>query len=282
MHSAQFQLHADIEQRHWWFVARRRIVCRLIRRVLPPSKGTMVVDVGCGTGANIAALAGDYRCLGIDSSAEAVQHARQRFPAVEFLVGQAPQDLGPRMADARLVLLMDVLEHVPDDFAVLSALLAAATPGTLFLVTVPADDALWSPHDEAFGHYRRYDQQRLEQTWADLPVRPRLVSYLNARTYPLVSAVRRWNRLRGRSAGQAGTDFWVPIAPLNWALERIFAGEGKRLERILSDPSARPYAAGSSLVALVEREEGPITPRGRPSHVPADWRRPPDIGHRIA
>ena len=69
MQSPQFLLHADIEQRHWWFVARRRIMRRLVNRVVRPGPDVTVVDVGCGTGANIASLTDAYRCVGIDTSA---------------------------------------------------------------------------------------------------------------------------------------------------------------------------------------------------------------------
>ncbi len=116
MQTAQFQLHADIEGRHWWFVGRRQIMSRLVAELLPPSPETVIIDVGCGTGANIAALADRYACVGIDTSAEAIELARQRFPQVHFLAGLAPDDLGDLARQARLILLMDVLEHISDDF----------------------------------------------------------------------------------------------------------------------------------------------------------------------
>ena len=109
MQSAQFQLHADIEERHWWFLARRRILRNVVAQVLPPSPDTIVIDVGCGTGANIAAFAGEYRCVGIDTSAEAIDLARRRFANVQFIRGFAPADLGSLIGEAGLVLMMDVL-----------------------------------------------------------------------------------------------------------------------------------------------------------------------------
>ena len=162
MQTEQFQLHATYEERHWWFVARRQIVRRLVAAVLPPGRDSLILDVGCGTGANIADLASAYPCIGIDTSAEAIELARGRFPGVQFQVGVAPEDVGPAMQQVHLVTLMDVMEHVPDDFLLLSRLVAASSPGTHFLVTVPADNALWGSHDESFGHYRRYDRARLE------------------------------------------------------------------------------------------------------------------------
>jgi SAM-dependent methyltransferase len=269
MHSDQFQLHADIEQRHWWFVGRRRIICRMAAEVLPPSPEATIVDIGCGTGGNIAALADRYRCVGIDTSAEAVELARRRFPQVCFIVGRAPGDLGEVAAQARLVLLTDVLEHVGDDYAMLSELLAAASPGCCFLLTVPADESLWSEHDESFGHYRRYDRARLEGVWAGLPVTTLLVSYFNARLLPLVRLVRAWNRRRGRAAGRAGTDFWLPSPPVNRLLAATFAGEAGRLTAAVG--TQRPgYRAGASLVALLRREAGPLAVRAKPADLPSD------------
>ena len=213
MQTEQFQLHADIEQRHWWFVGRRRIMRRLVAAVLPPSsQETTVINVGCGTGGNIGCLADEYRCVGIDTSAEAIDLARPRFPKVHFLQGRAPADLGPLMEEARLVLLMDVLEHVSDDFALLSELLAAAAPGPISSLTVPADMALWSEHDESFGHYRRYDQARLEKVWAGLPVTPRLVSYFNARLLP-AGAAGAGAEPPPRSCGGAGGHRFLAAQP---------------------------------------------------------------------
>lgn len=258
MQSAQFQLHAEIEERHWWFVARRAIMRRLVGQVLPPSPETTVVDVGCGTGANIAALADDYHSVGIDTSQEAILAARRRFPNVEFRLGRAPDDLGELVDRVRLFLMMDVLEHVADDFAMFSELLAAARPGSYFLVTVPADRRLWGRHDESFGHYRRYEQPRLEQLWHGLPVEPLLVSHFCSRMYPLVRAVRAVGRLRGKASGRAGTDFWMPPTPLNRLLEATFRGEANVLQSVLSGRRRQGYRAGSSLVAVLRRQPGPV------------------------
>jgi len=270
MQTEQFQLHADIEEHHWWFLARRTILGRLVRQVLPPSSETTIVDIGCGTGANIASFAEDYHSVGIDTSNEAVRWARERFPKVQFLVGRAPEDLGDLMGQARLFLLNDVLEHVPDDFAMLSELLAAARPESYFLITVPADESLWSTHDESFGHFRRYDRQRFERLWADLPVEPLLVSHLNARMYPLIRAIRAFPWRRGRAWGRAGTHFWMPPAPANRLMEATFAGEVKVLEDLLAGCRKHGYRRGSSLLALLRRRPGPIALRPRPEDIAPD------------
>jgi SAM-dependent methyltransferase len=271
MQSAQFQLHAQIEQRHWWFVARRQILTAVVNTVLPPAPDTTIVDVGCGTGANLAGLADQYECVGIDASSEAIRLAKDRFPRARFIHGFAPRDLGPIMDRARMVLLTDVLEHVSDDFSLFSELLAAARPGTFFLVTVPADLALWSEHDKAFGHYRRYDRERFEQIWRGLPVAQRFVSHFNSRLYPVVKTIRGWNRWRGRTGGVAGTDFSLPGPLSNFLLTRCFGGERHRLVRLAQGEVVTPYRTGVSLIALLQREAGSVEPRSKPEDVACDY-----------
>ncbi len=265
-----FALTADLEERHWWFTARRRIVKALIERILPPARSSLVIDVGCGTGANIAALADDYACLGIDPSEVAIELARDRFPSVEFRVGSAPADLGESAQQADLFLLLDVLEHVEDDFAQFSAIAAAARPGAHILVTVPADPSLWSAHDVSHGHYRRYEPDRLEMIWHDLPFRVRLMSHFNARFYPMIRAVRLAGRMLGTSSGARETDLFQPPAPVNGLLETVFAGERRRLVELLEGRRDRGYRRGVSLIALLERERGRFEARPRPPGAPPD------------
>ena len=274
-----FELHAELEQDHWWFAARRHIVRELVRRVAPPRPGALVLDVGCGTGANLAAFADEYECVGIDTSADAIRLARQRFPAIRFVQGFAPADVAAEIARASALIITDVIEHVPDDFQLVSSLLAALPPGAHMLITVPAEEALWSEHDVSFGHYRRYDPARLAAVWRELPVRVRLLSPFNARLYPVVKAVRTLGRVAGRASGQGSTDLSMPPAPANRALRSVFGGEAERLLRAL-DGGAPPYRRGVSLLALLRREAGEIRPRPRPADIPADRHDPAAGGSR--
>ncbi len=256
MDSAQFQLHAQIEERHWWFVARRQILRDMVKAITPPTgRGDqIVVDIGCGTGANLAALAGEYRCVGVDTSAEAIGLAKSRFSGITFLCGQAPAEVKAWLARADVVLLTDVLEHVFDDRGLLESIVDVCPVGTKFVVTVPADMRLWSPHDTAFGHFRRYDAETLPRVWAGLPVRQRLLSYFNYRLYPAVKVARTISRLRGQSSGECNTDFHLPLSPVNRLLEKIFAGESSKLLKIL-DSKDSAYQRGVSLIAVLEREQ---------------------------
>jgi SAM-dependent methyltransferase len=266
MQTELFQLNSEIELHHWWFVARRRILRALVGAVVAPSKDAIIVDVGCGTGGNIGSLSGDYTCVGIDPSSDAVELARKRFPKARFLHGRAPEDLGELAREADLFLLTDVLEHVQDDHALLSRLSASASPGARFLLTVPADPKLWSVHDENHGHYRRYDTNRFQQVWQGLPLWCRLVSFFNCRLYPIVRMVRAINRRRGTVSGDAGSDFRMPSPLMNRVLTRLFSGETKRLVDLCHGRRKSGYKRGVSLVAILERQPGPVPATTRPSH----------------
>ena len=224
----------------------------LIRAAAPASRDAVAVDVGCGTGGNIAALADRFRCVGIDESEHAIDRARARYPQIEFVRSVDPAVLARYLENANVVTCMDVIEHVERDGEFLEQIVRATRPGALLLLTVPAGMELWSEHDVTNGHYRRYTVDSFARLWQDLPVRTRLLSALNARLYPLVRAARALARLRGRAHGEAGTDFSIPAGPVNRLLERIFAGEVGPLRSAI-DTSRRPYARGVSVIALLER-----------------------------
>ena len=264
-----FRQHAVYERHHWWFVARRRIVARLVRELVPPSRNHIIVDVGCGTGANVAEFARDYTSIGIDTSPDGIALAKKNFPDCSFKVGYAPEDLGDVAGRADMFLLMDVLEHVRDDVALFTGLMAAAKPGALALVTVPANPALWSSHDVVHMHYRRYTPERIRVLWEGAPLTPLLVTHFNTRLYPVVRLARALANARGRSVGEHGTDLSLPPAPINRMLTGVFAGETARLLQGLRHTSLDTGRPGVSLMAVVRRDAGPMTRRERPAELAA-------------
>lgn len=247
MRSEQFEAHARVEDRHWWFTARREILRQVVGAI---ASGTApVADVGCGTGGNAAAFADrGHPVLGLDPSEDAIRLARQRFPRVAFQVSDDATNARSHLAEGGVLLLTDVLEHVKDDDALLDAAVSAVPVGGHLVITVPADMRLWSAHDVAFGHFRRYDMDVLETLIGRHPVTVRLLLPFNVRLYPLIALRRRW--LKGRAS--EGGDLDVPAGPFNRLLHRIFAGEARGLVAALDrDQSAqRP---GVSLMAVLRR-----------------------------
>lgn len=278
MDDAQMALHAQMEERHWWFLGRRRIVQQLARRLLPADERRLIVDVGCGTGGNAASFVRDHDVVGIDTSPAAIDLARTRYPDVRFWCGalaEAPEQLD---AGADLYLIMDVLEHVADDFLLLSTLLARCTKGAHVIVTVPAHADLWSGHDEALEHYRRYDPARLAAVWQGLPVTTRALSYFNARLYAVIKMGRRLANWRGRTHGDRGTDLSVPPQPLNRWLTSILADEDRLLVDLLEGRRQIGYRTGVSLLAVLRVENDGIELRTKPTGMPDHPNAPVEAG----
>ncbi len=260
MKPEMFSIHADVEARHWWFEARRRILFPLIRQVMAGQEGEIIVDVGCGTGGTVAALCREYDCVGIDDSKLAIETAEAAYPQAThprggFRLGRMPDDLRDLAPRTGLYLLMDVLEHVEDDRAFLADLIALARPGAHILITVPAGPQLWSRHDITAGHLRRYEHDTLTSLWRNQGVSPRLVTFFNSRLYPLIRLARYAGNRFGASCGREGSDFHVPPPPVNALLEGIFAGEGGRILSRLDQPETAAYEHGVSLLALIRCAE---------------------------
>ncbi len=253
MDRRQLEIHADLEDRHWWFVARRRILFRLLARALPPGPRPCVVDLGCATGGNVAAAADAYDAVGIDTSGAAIELARGRFPRLAFVHAERPER-SPQLLGADAVLITDVLEHVGEDREFLREVIGSLEPGAIVLLTVPARPDLWSPHDVALGHHRRYTPDSLRALWENLPVRVALFSFFNRRLFALAWLERKWRAFAARRKPTACCDVHMPGGMLNAGFRRIFSGEGRRLERVM-DGRATPYATGLSLIAMLVREE---------------------------
>jgi trans-aconitate methyltransferase len=251
----QFTNFANVEQEHWWFTGRRRIYREIIRRVVPPNRGEVIIDVGCGTGGTLASLADEYTCVGIDPTVDAIQFSRERYPHVHFILGQFPEGLDDYLPRAALISCMDVIEHIENDVDFVRQLVDSLHPGAHLLLTVPADMSLWSKHDVINDHFRRYDRAMFESVWAGMPVSLRLISYFNSRLYPMIKTVRRlqqWKLLGAK--GDDGSDLRMPSPLANRVLRRIFGGEAGAVLRTLDSPGHSAYGHGVSLIALLRRE----------------------------
>ena len=167
-----------VEERHWWFRGRRSLLWALLWRAGGVPYPARVLDAGCGTGRNLVEFAALGSLAGADPAAEAVEacHARGLDD-----VRQATLDALPFEARSfDFLLATDVLEHVDDDAAALRELRRVAAPGALLLVTVPAHPRLWSGHDVALHHRRRYRRGELVARVREAGWEPVAVTWWNA------------------------------------------------------------------------------------------------------
>jgi SAM-dependent methyltransferase len=147
---------AELEDSYWWHVGRRHLIRSLLRWHLPPNSSREIVDVGCGAGGNLGILGEFGHCVGVEPNGPGLVGCRSRG-LDETQVFEGTADALPlESTSVDLVALLDVLEHLDDDSVALREAYRVLRPGGFLLVTVPAYRFLWSLHDEALGHRRRY------------------------------------------------------------------------------------------------------------------------------
>src|ERR1039457_641580 len=150
----------EVDEHHWWYRGRRRIIRAELDR-LPLAPGAVVLDAGCGSGGTLEEAARYGEGHGIELNPDAAPAGQSRRCG-EVRVGRL-EELPWEAGTFDLITCLDVIEHTPDDRVTLSELRRVTKPGGWMLVTVPAYQALWSLHDEANHHYRRYGRRTLRE-----------------------------------------------------------------------------------------------------------------------
>ena len=241
MEAQVYERMAELDNEHWWFVARREILESVVRRIVRPPEKAKILEVGCGTGHNLAMLSkfGRVEATEMDKSARALAAKR---------LGREVQDSAlPDLSawpekNFDLVALLDVLEHVPDDRAALKAIIERLKPGGKLLVSVPANKWMWSAHDVAHHHHLRYRKSELAQLARECGYEIDLLSPFNTLLFPLIAAAR----LAGKLTGRESADDAMPPKPVNGILKAVFGLESGLIGRL-------PMPFGVSLVAVLRR-----------------------------
>lgn len=242
MDRAVFDRMAEIDGEHWWFAARREILTDLIGRLDLP-KDARILEVGAGTGSNLGMLKGFGRVDAIEPDDPARALATQRS-GIAVQGGLLPDGVTLEDGVYDLIVLLDVLEHIPDDKGTLEALRPKLAPGGRLVVTVPAMPWLWSAHDIAHHHQRRYTAGALERVFAVAGFRTDYRSHFNTVLFPLIVGARAVGKLLKRETG----DDALPPAPLNRLLKTLFGAE-----RHLIGRASLPFGVSLALVARATR-----------------------------
>jgi SAM-dependent methyltransferase len=235
---------ADHDERHWWYTARRRILETLIRRHVRPPPAARILEVGCGTGHSLPMLRrfGDVEAVEIDPSSRAMAEKRLGKPVHDSSLPELP---GLPTGSFDLICALDVIEHIADDRATLAALAARLKPGGKLLVTVPAHPWMWSAHDVANHHHRRYSQASLRALMAGSPLKLERIGFFNSLLFPLAVASRFAGKLRGKD----GSDDALPPGPINTLFAAVFAAERHLLGRVPLPPGLSLFAIASAAPA---------------------------------
>ena len=236
----------ELEENHWWFRGRRKILQSLLEPIgwEPQMR---VLEIGIGSGANLYSLYPEQIDLyGIEPFEENLKLAQNRGP-VPVVLGtaeQLPSELDGLRFD--VIAMFDVLEHIEDDRSALESLRGRLVPGGKLALTVPAFQWMWGQQDEVSHHHRRYTLSGLKQKLDECGFEISDSTYFNTLLFPPIALWRILNRLRPAGEGASETDFKYSIGFLDRLLFRVFSLESSILKKIR-------FPFGVSIFVLAQR-----------------------------
>jgi SAM-dependent methyltransferase len=252
MQQHTYAIMRRVEETHWWFAGRRRIIrgfletlCRDLK-TLRAEQGEVnsplnILDVGCGTGANLEMLAEFGEAEGVDLSGEALSFCRER--GLKNVKQGEAEALPYANSSVDLVTGLDVVEHLDDDLAGLKEMWRVLRPGGHALVFVPAFMFLWGVQDDISHHRRRYTIDELKRVMSQAGFEVGRASYVNISFFmPIL-----FGRLLMRATGfRPESENNITIGSLNGLLGKLFGAESLAL-RYLNFPF------GVSIICVARR-----------------------------
>jgi SAM-dependent methyltransferase len=240
MYEHEYDAMYRLEGSYWWYVARRALAMELLNSEINGRQTVRILDVGCGTGANAGAFAQLAPTIGIDTSMDALHFCRSR--GIRTVALSPIEDLPFARGTFDIVTALDVLEHTDDDLHCLREIHRVSADKGLVLITVPAYGFLWSEHDEALKHRRRYTAHELRNKLVVSGFQVVRTSYFISSLFFPILALRIWQGLR-KDSTLPKTSIYVLPGWINSALVGLLA-----MERRLFQQINIPF--GVSIVAL--------------------------------
>jgi SAM-dependent methyltransferase len=241
-----YSLFNTTTETHWWFVGRRKIVLSLVKKIIGEVSRPRIVDIGCGAGATLKQLEDLGEATGVDISSHAVSYCRQRGCRRVCL----SEEYSLPFSDNKISLIvsLDVLEHLDYDYQHLREYHRILEDDGKILLTVPALPWLWSGHDKANRHYRRYTRTQFKTLLEREGWKIEKLSYFCTFLFPLIMVLRLISKAANKiiKSYNADWNFKIPGFGINWLFARIFGGEAFWLSRWR-------FPIGSSLLAICRK-----------------------------
>lgn len=215
----------ELEESHWWYVGRRRIIASFIKEICDQvtDRKPRILDVGCGTGANLKTLSEFGEAEGVDISSDALAFCRER--GLEVKLGAA-EELPYADGTFDLVTALDVVEHLDDDVGGLREMRRVLRPGGHALIFVPTFMWLWGVQDEVSHHRRRYTLPELRRAMTAAGFEVERSTYANITFLLPIFVIRVLMRITGM---KIDSEARINIPAFNGILARIFGAEATLL-----------------------------------------------------
>jgi ubiquinone/menaquinone biosynthesis C-methylase UbiE len=225
MKTDEYAIMYRIEQTYWWFVGKRFLVKNTFKRLFTKgSKQNEILDIGCGTGIILKLLKSFGNAYGMELSEKAIRFLKQRD--LNLVVRSDASKCIPFKTNSfSAITCLDVLEHLEEDGNLIGEMFRICKPGGYVIVTVPALESLWSPHDVALHHKRRYTKQQLLRRVSQFNWKIVQSSYYNTTLFLPIMAIRKLKTCL-YSNKDTHSDFFIRLpAWLNTTLSLLFVSE---------------------------------------------------------
>ncbi len=237
----------NLATKHWWFVARRKITFSMIGKFFPDGERLTILDVGCGTGSTLKELEKLGYAIGVDISKEAVKFCKLRGCKNVYKVDQK-EGLFFEDNTFDLITALDIIEHIDDERAALAEYYRIIRKGGILLITVPAYDFLWGPHDEVNEHKRRYVARELRNKVEKVGFTVKKMTYFDTFLFPFFVLVRTGHRVSKmiNSSYKPHSDLKMRPLVINYLLKTIFSLEDQFLKEL-------NFSYGASLLCVAKK-----------------------------
>ena len=244
MQQHTYAIMDEVEGSHWWFVGRRKILESfldgIVQKFRDPPSAFRILDVGCGTGANLEMLAQYGEAEGVDVSDDALEFCNQKgLKAQKGLAEALP--FGDETFD--ITTALDVIEHLDDDTAGLKEMYRVTKSGGYSLIFVPAFMWLWGLQDDISNHRIRYTRSQIVERLETAGYTVERATYANWTFFTPILAGRTIMKLTGIKPESENN---ITISGLNGMFGKLFGAESIWLKRF-------NFPVGVSIVVVAKR-----------------------------
>jgi SAM-dependent methyltransferase len=223
MQQHTYAIMDEVEGSHWWFVGRRAILESFLTPIIQNLKSEIqnpkILDVGCGTGANIEMLSQFGEAEGVDVSDDALEFCRRKGLKVQKgLAETLPYEDG----SFELTTALDVIEHLDDDVAGLKEMFRVTKSGGYSLFFVPAFMWLWGVQDDISNHRIRYTRRQIVERIEKAGYTVERATYANWTFFPPIFGGRLFMKLTGIKPESENN---INISALNGLFGKLFSAE---------------------------------------------------------
>ena len=245
MDKVLYKTFFDLQNNHWWFKTKKKIVTSQISLYFAKKskKNVNILDIGCGSGLMLNVLKEFGKVSGMDASNDAINFSRTLNAGI-IKKGSLPKNVPFVKKSFDLILALDVIEHIEEDCEALNSINYLMKKNGILVLTVPALMSLWSKFDEVNHHKRRYRKSELTAKLKAANFQILRITYFNSFLFPMIYFYRKANVFLKK---EEVSDLKMPSQTINFILEKIFLIESYFL-------SVVNFPIGVSIIAVVKKK----------------------------